>query len=204
MIPSAYVLGGAGSGKSTFMAELLNGWAFDPIRDLWSLPNKKNVVTLRGHQVNRAGRAGLYIGRMRDRFPGTDGLDRACSPVGADWLREFRDEFGHPTGVPQPEHNYSFIVSEGATLATRRFLTALNEYTNLLLVHLHVEPFVSDLRFLERGSNQDPSFVQATETRSSNLLSDMSRAGVQWISIDSADRVQWQNARRIVAQHLSL
>lgn len=193
MIPSVYIIGGAGSGKSTFMAELTSGLSFDPMVDLYALPNRKAVVTLRGHPVafGPYGPRGLYLGCMRDWFPGTDGLDRASSPVGAAWL-------SHPEKLAE----YDFIVSEGATLATRRFLGALGEATELLLVHLHVEPFISELRFLQRGSKQDPGFVQATETRSANLLRDLS--GKVWVrSVDSGDPAAWAETMELCRDHLS-
>lgn len=190
MTNSVYIVGGAGTGKSTFTAQLLEdmGGLMGPLHDLHSLRNAKALVTLRGHDVLAGDMGGMYLGCMRDEFPGTDGLDRASSPVGEAWL--------------QAGFLPDFIISEGATLATRRFVAALHDYTNLLLVHLHVDDFVKELRFAERGSNQDPSFVLSTETRSSNLVKDMEKYGVSVLDLDSSDPVAWDAAKQACETHL--
>ena len=191
MTRSVYVIGGAGTGKSTFMSQLLDrlldGDDMGPLEDLYSKPNKKNVVTLRGHFV---GEAGMYLGKMRSSYPGTDGLDRATSPAGAEWL-----ELGMHSGL-------SYIVAEGATLATRPFLSALYEHTNLLLIHLWVDEFVRELRFAERGSNQPEQFVRQTATRSANLLEDMRKLGVSWLSLNTADPSTWERGLTTAHRHL--
>lgn len=175
MTRSVYVIGGAGTGKSAFTGQVLKHLAaLGQLEDLFALPNKKNVVTLRGHRV---GERGLYLGRMRDEHPGTDGLDRATSPCGALWLE---------IGV-LPE----FILAEGATLATERFLTALHEHTDLLLVHLYAEDWVTEIRLAQRGTNQKESFVRNTVTRSANLLVTLKKLGVATLNIDSAEPSGW-------------
>lgn len=166
------------------MAELLDllGREMGPLEDLHSKPNKKSVVTLRGQ---RLGTDGLYLGCMRDSFPGTDGLDRASSPTGEEWLL---------LGAHQ---EFQFIVSEGSTLATRRFLTALNAETDLLLLCLHAEDFIKDLRFQARGSTQAESFVKLSATRATNLAHDMWRLGVKVRDVDTADPAEWENALEV-------
>lgn len=191
MIPSVYIIGGAGTGKSSFMGELLNRLdvTMGPLQDLYALPNKKNIVTLRGHWLT--GRQdGLYLGCMRDNFPGTDGLDRASSPVGEAWLQD--------PEVELPD----FILGEGSTLATRRFLTALNKHTDMLLVHLKTEDFIKELRFHARGSNQNPQFVTATATRSKNLFDDITKQGGTFIQIDTSDVFRWNLAMEECLKHL--
>jgi hypothetical protein len=164
----------------------------EPLEDLHSLRNKKALVTLRGHRVHDYdGRDGIYLGYLRESFPGTDGLDRASSPVGEDWLRNCSED------VPE------FILAEGATLATRRFLTALHETTDLLLVYLYADDFVKELRFLQRGSNQDPQFVLATATRSENLLRDMNKIGVRFLDIDSSDSARWEAGLSQAVSHIN-
>lgn len=186
MTRSVYIIGGAGTGKSTFTAQLLQGMEFGPLEDLHALRNAKALVTLRGH---RLADGGMYLGCMRDEFPGTDGLDRASSPTGEAWLRDAEE-------LPE------WIVSEGSTLATRRFILALHEYTDLLLVHLRADEFIKELRFLERGSNQADSFVTATATRAQNLLNDMDKVGIPSIDVDSADECDWDQALQIVRDHI--
>lgn len=189
MIPSLYVVGGAGTGKSTFMARLLEslGAEMGPLTDLHAKPNKKNVVTLRGHDLSDGG---LYIGCMRDSFPGTDGLDRASSVTAEEWL-----DLGMHDGL-------KYIVAEGATLATRRFISALDRHTNLLLVHLHADDFVKELRFAERGSAQADSFVKQTATRSLNLWAEYKAQGVATLDCDTADPNRWAYTLGASLEHL--
>lgn len=191
---SVYVIGGAGSGKSTFTAELLTELGYHwtgPLKDLHSAPNARGtVVTLRGHEMRGEEQSVLYLGVMRDEFPGTDGLDRASSFVGTEWLHR---EYGDLPDV---------IIAEGATLASRPFLTALHETTDLLLVHLYVDPVVADLRFLQRGSSQPDSFVKNTVTRSVNLLRDMAKLGVDCATVDTANLKHWRSAIDGCKEHL--
>lgn len=191
---SVYIVGGAGSGKSTFMAALMEQVVMvqGPLEDLYSLRNAKALVTLRGHRViTYGGKDGLYLGCIRESFPGTDGLDRASSPVGEEWLKK------------DGGREFSFLISEGATLATRRFLKALYEETDFLLVHLHADPEVTAARFAERGSNQDPTFVKNTVTRSANLRRDLVELlGARCVSIDTADPDAWELGLGLVLDHV--
>lgn len=188
MTRSVYIIGSAGAGKSTFMSQLLDnlGAQLGPLEDLFAARNAKALVTLRGHRFQTQVGDGLYMGCMREEYPGTDGLDRASSPVGEEWL--------YKAELPE------LIVSEGATLATRRFLNALNEKTDLLLVHLVVEEFVRELRFMERGSTQDERFVQNTVTRSANLFNDIT--GCWKLQIDTAYPELWDQALSSCLEHL--
>lgn len=192
MTRSVYIIGGAGSGKSTFTADLLDGLEFSPPQNLHKTPNARgSIVTLRGHELPHGwSNAGLYLGLMREFYPGTDGLDRASSIAGEEWLQNGGAE------------DYSFIVSEGATLATRRFMTALDVHTELLLVHLFAEPEVIEKRFAERGSTQDPGFVKNTVTRSRNLLEYVNGLGAVCLSVDTANTTQWDLAQDLCRSHL--
>jgi hypothetical protein len=192
MTRSLYILGGAGAGKSTFMGQLVEKFAmtFDDLESLHTERNARgNPVTLRGHRVQSYdGQDGLYIGCMREQYPGTDGLDRASSLPGKIWL--------------ETEELPEFIIAEGATLSTRPFLTALHENTDLLLVLLHAESWVTELRFLQRGSNQNPSWVHNTNTRSVNLLNDLTKQGARGAIVDSADPAAWALALAASLSHL--
>lgn len=191
MTRSVYVIGGAGTGKSTFTQALLDlsNRSMGPLEDLHSKPNSRGtMITLRGHQV---GIDGMYLGCMRDSFPGTDGLDRVSYIPGEEWLE---------TTENLPE----WILAEGATLAARRFIRVLHETTDLLLVHLVADDFVKELRCWERGSAQDPKFVLATATRSENLAHDMAKEGVKVWTVDSADPDEWEQGLEVCNDHLAL
>lgn len=193
MTRSVYVVGGAGAGKSTFTSQVMD-LLVDPdtigsLEDLHACRNVKNLVTFRGHRFETYdGVPGIYIGVLRDQFPGTDGLDRASSPVGAQWLNE---------GDVPP-----ILIGEGATLSTRPFIRALGQGTDLLLVHLFADDFVKEIRFLQRGSNQQNSFVTATATRAANLVRDMAKEGVKVWEADAADTGQWADAVEVSLDHL--
>lgn len=191
---SVYIVGGAGAGKSTFMAALIDEMGIywnTQMTDLLSLQNAKALVTLRGHEArDSSGRRGMYLGCLREHFPGTDGLDRASSPVGEKWLNDNR------SNLPD------FIVSEGATLATRRFIGALAYRTDMLLVHLTVDEEMRTARFAERGSNQNPRFVANTVTRSRNIAAFAAEAGAKVIGFNTADRDSWDVVLGLVADHL--
>lgn len=184
MTSSLYIVGSAGSGKSTFMGELLSDAELGPLEDIHGRKNAKALVVLRGHRARWPGLQGWYLGRMRPSFPGTDGLDRASSATGVKWL-----EMGGSYGE-------NFIVGEGATLATRPFLEALQDQTELMLLHLVIARESLAARFQQRGSSQKESFVEATRTRSRNVFEHIrSRGPVEALEVGE-DPAEWELASR--------
>ena len=203
MTQAVYVLGGAGTGKSTFTGQLLDQLGeLGPLEDLWRVKNSRGSwVTLRGHylgdpdgpsedgyEYRNIGELGLYLGLMRDQFPGTDGLDRVSGLPGEIWL--------HRGQLPR------YLVAEGATLATKRFLAALHACTDLLLVHLWTTEDVKAARFAQRGSNQDPKFVRATEARAKNRAEEMRELGTRILAFNSDDPDAWDVGLDMAAEHL--
>lgn len=190
MTRSLYIVGGAGVGKSTFTSQLLN-LIGDPehgpseLVDLYSKRNAKALVTLRGHWLN--GGDGIYLGKLREHHPGTDGLDRASHAPGVEWLRT----------QPLPE----FILGEGATLATTAFLEALRDVTNLLLVHLVCDPEVKRERLLERGTTQSENFIKGTVTRSANRVAEL-RDSVAVLGIETSSSDDWEVGLDICRSHI--
>jgi len=190
---SVYIIGGAGTGKSTFTAELLKrlGAALGPLEDLYSKPNSRGtVITLRGHEMANSARweSGLYLGCMRNEFPGTDGLDRVSYIPGEEWLATAR--------LPD------ILIGEGATLAVRRFLYALDVSTNLLVIHLTTDEMVKEIRLAQRGADQDEKFIAGTATRSENLATELSKAGVQIVTADTSEMYDWGIALDTAVSHL--
>jgi len=193
MTQSVYILGAAGTGKSTFTAELLKrlGVKLGPLQDFHAKLNAKgSKVTMRGHEMVSPDLLGLYLGVMRDQFPGSDGLDRASSLPGEEWLY---------TGQFQCDA----ILAEGATLATRRFMNALHDTTNLLVLALRCDPVIHDLRLAGRGAGQVSSFVLSTVTKTENLVKDLREAGarVEWIDADVP--AHWTAALQLAESHLT-
>lgn len=192
MTKSLYIIGGAGTGKSTFMQALLErlGHEMGPLIDLHSKPNSRGtVITLRGHRLSgTADPDGIYLGCMRDSFPGTDGLDRVSYIPGEEWLAE--------ATLP------AFIVGEGATLAVRRFLYALDVTTDLLLIHLTTDEMIKEIRLDQRGAGQDTQFITATETRARNLANEMQKAGVYTVHVDTSEMHDWGIAMDMAVSHV--
>lgn len=185
MTRSVYVLGGNGTGKSTFTAKLLAnlGWQLGPLEDLWRVPNARgSLVTLRGH---RAGDA-VYLGVMREQFPGTDGLDRASSIAAAAWIGT----------EPLP----AAVLAEGATLATTRFLTALRDRTDLLLLHLYCSDAERERRFAERGSEQAWVFAKTTAGRATTMVD---RIGGAILRVDTENPTAWDIGLDLAECHLA-
>lgn len=200
MTQAVYIIGGAGTGKSTFTAELLDrlGMRLGPLEDLHSKPNARGtVVTLRGHTMSNRNLLGLYLGVMREKFPGSDGLDRASSLPGEEWLHKHQEGFNGSGDLPD------VILGEGSTLATRRFLTALNLTTDLLILHLMCDPVVHDLRLFGRGAGQDESFVKSTVTRAYNLAKDMDKELADVRVIQTDDPLSWTAGLLAAESHLA-
>jgi hypothetical protein len=191
-VPSVYIVGGAGVGKSTFTSQLLELAGANPLapqEDLCQMPNARGtIITLRGHRTQGAG---MYLGKMRDSFPGTDGLDRASSITGEKWL----DGWGHL--------DWAYVLGEGATLATERFLNALHRRTRLLLVHLVCDPGVKAERLAGRGSDQAETFIQGTATRSANSAARMRAAGAEVLGIETSSEMDWEIGLDICQAHLT-
>lgn len=181
MTQSVYVVGGAGSGKSTFVAQLLDHMelSFGPVSDLHSYLNGKVRDTLRGHYLtNPAGaRAGVYLGVNRPEYPGCDALARSISPTAMRWVAE----------RPLPP----FIVGEGYVLGAKPFLNVLHEYTSLMVVRLYADPDVIAERFAARGSKQPGMFVKNTGTRARNAAEDVRAKGANVLTIDTDDTDAW-------------
>lgn len=194
MIPSVYIVGGAGSGKSTFMEELLQhlDYGHGPLTDLHERRNAKALVALRGHQLHppAGGKPGIYLGKMRDSHPGTDGLDRASHQVGIEWLERDMHE------------QYRFVLAEGFVLATKGFLAALHDHTNMLLVSLWVDGRERDRRFEERGTNQSANFVKSTATAAFNRTREHEDRAGRVLRVDTEDVDAWEIAQDIVVRHL--
>lgn len=194
MTRSLYLMGPAGAGKSTFMQGLLDELPpLGPLVDLHSKRNPRARVTLRGHAIGRKG-DGWYLGCYRGRFPGSDGLDRVTSPVGEEWLKT----------ATLPE----VLVGEGSTLATRRFLSALHETTDLQVAYLYADPEVLYQRVVRRAEElgtdpQERRFVIATATRSANLVAWLRKQGVSVLPVDTSDRRAVEISQDLCVQRLA-
>lgn len=179
---SVYIIGGAGSGKSTFIAELTEGMTYGPFTEVHTHATEKDLGrprVLRSHYLD--GGRGIYVGQRREEFPGADGLDKVISPTAEHWVQT--------CDLP------AFLVSEGMNLATKRFLGALREHTKLMVVHLWAEPDEIRRRFDQRGSAQAQTFVDGSVTRADNTFNWLRKEGVRNLLPVRSDRPEdWDMA----------
>lgn len=171
---SLYLLGAPGVGKSTVLAAYL-AW-----RRLSALPEDRVHGRLIGHPLyGPTGEAyGLYLGRFREQFPGTDGLSMAVAPDAREWAR----------GLADGTH-LQIIVGEGARLGNVGFLTALGESTHLTLALLTASEERLTERRDGRGSTQTPSWMRGAATGARNAYNGALAAGAaaRSIEIDTTD-----------------
>lgn len=170
MIPSVYILGGSAVGKSTMSANVIEelrrrGSVLNTTQvDLHKKPKRNGaIVTLRGEEFH-GDRLGVYLGSSRDEFPGSDGLDLVSSPVASEWV--------------SIQDTHDFIFSEGAVLTTDRFLGALAESSDLLVLHLVCDPMETELRMWTRSGEivgRDPKYLIGTATKSRNRVAKLPR-----------------------------
>jgi hypothetical protein len=160
-----------------------------PHEDWYTVQNKAGRdEVLRGH---RLGLDGAYLGRLRESFPGTDGLSRSTVIAGEAWLLD--DSTWHP----------DWMLGEGATFATVGFLGTLLRASNLLLVRLLADPATIALRCSERGSNQAETFLRGTVTRSTNSAERLAADGARVLTVDTDDPLAVDLASDIIVAHLT-
>lgn len=153
MTRSLYVLGAPGVGKSTLvkMWREVNGWV--------TLSDPRTLLgALKGHtMVSPDGDpSGVYLGRQRDLYPGTDALSMAVAPHARAWAEGL--------GASDVE----MVVGEGARLGNVGFLRALAENSELTLVLLMASETALTARREGRGSTQSPSWMRGAATGALN------------------------------------
>lgn len=152
MTCAIYLIGGPGTGKSTVMQALLDGWE----------PGEYVRFTVRemfGHWLDHEVLGtGAYLGRLRPEFPGTDALSRSVQPHAVSWLATL------------PMLGLSWVFGEGERLGNVAFLEALALRCRLRVVHLVTTPEVQEKRMLERpGKLLTPAYVKAKTTGAANV-----------------------------------
>lgn len=168
MTKSLYILGGPGSGKSTLMARLLEGWAPGPY-------TKLTTRELFGHPlVGPNLELGMYLGRIRPEYPGTDALSLSVAPQALIWLESLDPQL-------------SVVFGEGARLAHASFLEKLDQTTDLLVVHLEVSPEESLRRREQRGGKLlTEKYVLAATTKAANTARACADAVIRTLLLDGS------------------
>lgn len=162
MTRSVYILGGSGSGKSTAMAHLLDGWAIGPY-------TKWTTKEMFGHTVCHPSKGlGAYLGHLRDAYPGTDALSLSVQPQALLWLDAV------------PLLGLDWVFGEGVKLSNPTFLAKLASVTDLTVVYLDLDPEEAARRRAARGGKQmTERWATATFSRARNAAQACREAGIR-------------------------
>jgi GTPase SAR1 family protein len=165
---AVYIIGGSGVGKSTLMGELLQGW----------VPGEYVRLTQRemfGHWLAHTVLGdGVYLGKLRPEFPGTDALSLSVNPHAVTWVTEQMEAA-----------RLSWVFGEGTRLGNIRFLSALAGHARLTVVHLTLDPEIARLRRSERGGKQmTDQFVKITSSSAESAAQACREAGIQVLELD--------------------
>ncbi|AWY05258.1 hypothetical protein SEA_MEMENTOMORI_3 [Microbacterium phage MementoMori] len=159
MTDALYLLGAPGVGKSTVMRGVIDHLGLDVNPDNYRIHKR-----LTGHGLfewTTGETMGVYLGKHREEFPGTDGLSMAVAPDAREWAATLRRD---------REEGVRYVFGEGARLGNVGFLTALAEHTWLTVVHLTADEDALTARRDERGSAQRPSWMRGATTAAANTF----------------------------------
>lgn len=168
MTPTAlYLVGPPGVGKSTVVEALLAGY------EVGGYVRPDGYGTFGYEPLLTDGKpVGVYLGRHRDTFSGTDALAMGVMPHAVRWAEE----------APLP----GLVVGEGARLAAPKFWLPLHRRARLVLVHLTAAPEVLAVRRAGRGNVQDVGWMKGAETRAGNAVHRAAALGMQVWRLDTS------------------
>lgn len=174
MTGSLYVLGAPGVGKTTLCRGLLENVSL-------ATSSRKIHGVLVGHDFP----GGVYLGKMREEFPGTDALAMSVGPDAIEWV----------TTGQLPD----IIFGEGARLGYAGFLNALARATDLTVVHLTAKEATLDARCRARGSNQGATWRKGAATRAASAVKRVQGARIIEVQTDGLQAI---HVLRIVRSQL--
>jgi hypothetical protein len=121
---------------------------------------------------------GVYLGRLRPEYPGTDALSLSVAPHALSWLETL-------------DPGLDLVLGEGARLSHAGFLQALAAKTDLLVVHLTVSPEESLRRREQRGGKLlTEKYVQAATTKAANTAMGCRVADISLLEMDGSRSVE--------------
>lgn len=163
MTCSTYIIGAPGSGKSTLMAQMLEGWDVGPYV-------RFTEREMFGHYLTRfrSARIGAYLGHLRPEYPGTDALSLSVAPQALRWLDSL------------PLLGLDWVFGEGVRLSHLGFLTALAAVTDLTVIYLQIDPGVAAQRRLDRGGKMlSERYCTIATSRADNVAAACRAAGIR-------------------------
>jgi hypothetical protein len=121
---------------------------------------------------------GVYLGRLRPEYPGTDALSLSVAPHALSWLETL-------------DPGLDLVLGEGARLSHAGFLQALAAKTDLLVVYLAVTPEESLRRREARGGKLlTEKYVLAATTRAANTAAWCKEIGIPFLGLDGSRDVE--------------
>lgn len=168
MTQSIYIIGAPGSGKSTYMADLLRGWEVGHYV-------RFTQREMFGHYLTGEKGLGAYLGHLRLEYPGTDALSLSVAPHALSWLRE-----------SVPLMGLDWIFGEGQRLSHMGFLTELAACTELTVIYLQVDPEEAARRRQARGGKLlSDQFCKAATSKAHNVAEACRQAGIRVVEESS-------------------
>jgi hypothetical protein len=194
-----YLVGAPGSGKSTVMSTLIDQLGLATNGDAWfsiwpaSLEGHKMHNEFRGEPLEDiiTGEVkGLYLGRNREEFPGTDAIGMASHSEAVAWMENAPE-------LPP------LILGEGARIGTGKFLTACVARVDLVVGYLTAPREELDERLAERWAQPTDNvyvndgkvtprvkslqFLKGSETKAINAAAAARESGARVIELDTSE-----------------
>ena len=154
------------------MRHLLQDWDAGPYQRLTSRE-------LFGHPlISQDLRLGVYLGHLRDEYPGTDALSLSVAPQALIWLETLQD-------------NVSWVFGEGTRLGHQSFLEALHARTELTIGYLTVSPEEALRRREARaGKLLSEQYCKIATSKAANIAAWCRTAGLRLVELDGTRGVE--------------